>query len=90
MGGWGLMQLRCLIALALVLRWQVDAGFACGAGAVARAAGLGRVVEVEVDLLQLGEVPGQFLILLEVRVVRIASVASLLPIVRRVVIHSQV
>ena len=81
MGGLGLMRLRCLIALALVLRWQIDAGFACGASAAVGATDLGRVVKVEVDLLQLGEVPGQFLILLEVRVVWIASVAGLLPIV---------
>lgn len=51
MGGLGLMRLRCLIALALVLRWQIDAGFACGASAAVGATDLGRVVKVEVDLL---------------------------------------
>ena len=81
MRGLGLMRLRCLIALALVLGWQVHAGFACGASAAVGATDLGRVVKVEVDLLELGEVPGQFLILLEVRVVRIAAVAGVLPIV---------
>ena len=81
MGGLGLMRLGCLIALALVLRWQIHAGFACDASAAVGATDLGRVVKVEVDLLELGEVPGQFLILLEVRVVRIAAVAGVLPIV---------